>query len=341
MTNEIRAKSNVKELSEADLATMQHLAGGRMNRQKVGGVSYDRPADVTELENPYLKAYYTFCEERRYASGTTIKVQLDSLLETEFNARTAYPREEVEARKKSLLANGQRHPISLVVSPDYPRKFLVQDGMTRVRAASELAQELPDDPRWMEMDAVVCKVRSPFDIYQGSLLSNEYDDLHAVDRARRWAALIDKHGVTMDQLIQLTGHDSQHLYRFLRFGRIVESNLALREKLEMHPGRIVSTHFDDISYVTDRDEKAGVEFVSAIVDKKWSPLTASAQRHKFTGEVAPGKGEKTLILRGKTARYSIKYSPNKSTQIKMPPIDDAAAEELKAMLVEFMNRKAI
>jgi len=199
--------------------------------------------DVEQLERKIL---------RETKSEEIIEISLSKLRPNPYQPRKHFDEEALNELKTSILEHGVLQPI--IVKPSI-HGYEIVAGERRFRA-SKMAG--------LETIPAIVKDFSDDEMMEIALLENlQREDLSAIEEAKAYVALLEKTGLTQQELADKLGKSRSHITNIIGLLRLPEEiqKMVLENKISMGHARVLSK-YDDPEIILELAEKVIKEGLS-------------------------------------------------------------------------------
>ena len=332
--------TRVSDLLEVDLSEIRKNSNAdrEQMQQRTASLALVKPAqEQVEMLSAIKAGTEDGVEHLRV--GSTYKVALSLLQDSQFNARVYYSSEEIDAMALSLQNNGQ--DVSLAGYVD-GSKVVVLDGSKRLRAA-----------RAASLDSLRVEIRneptSVKETYKASRrMNSERSPQTPLDDAVRFKALLEA-GEYNDQtsLGEDMGVSQTVVSQTLSLNRIPQNVLRVMREESVH-GKLcqlsfaieVAKMFDGTHTEGQGQEDRAVEVIREIVAKDLSvKQTRDLVQSRLDGPKARQKAETTPVRYGSGLGTLKVFASKGQLDLSIKGVEQAKVEELRLKIEQLFAKQ--
>ncbi len=207
-------------------------------------------------------------------------VAVANLLAHPWNARVHRSPERIRAIAHSMAATRQRHPISVVPTPEHAGKYFVVDGETRWKGAQQL--------KWKEIWAVQVDVdpANPVAFYVESFKHTDATKpISAIDQGLRWSQLIQQNAASAESIAHELELSKATVSKMLAYSKFSPQVLEfMHENSDRFPYSIASLLAPLVNSSNDSDDVI-LSMCKKIVDEDFSRRSVEALIKQKTAEI--------------------------------------------------------
>lgn len=291
----------------------------------------------TPVAAPDARPFEQFRIRTGYQPGSVIAIPVSALDECPTNPRVIYRTEDLARFGQTLLAEGQREAIHVVVHPTTPDRFYVIDGHRRWRGMSM-------HPQARQILAIVEDLDDPLAWYRfGYQQNTEREAQSDLDNALAWRRLLDQQLVKQQvEIAMITGRSESYITQVLAMAKLPEPVLDM---MKTDPGYFSYRLSYEIVQVWKRlGDEAAADFARDLLARGASVREAGRLRARLESAIdAPARRRSIRIplLRDGQSIGTIKRWPDGRVQFAAQSMSDADIDRLTEILQRSLSEQGV